>query len=137
MNTILILIIALPVIEIFIMIKVGQNIGALNTIMLIFLTAVIGLYFARIQGLVTLKAGLTNIYKNQTPINELFSGASIAVAAMLLIIPGFFTDFIGFLLLIPLTRNLIISPLVKKNEFKKREEDILEAEVIDEKKDEL
>ena len=97
MNTILLLIIALPVIEIFIMIKVGQNIGALNTIMLIFLTAVIGLYFARIQGLTTLKAGLTNIYKNQTPINELFSGASIAVAAMLLIIPGFFTDFIGFL----------------------------------------
>ena len=137
MNTILILIIALPVIEIFIMIKVGQNIGALNTIMLIFLTAVIGLYFARIQGLTTLKAGLTNIYKNQTPINELFSGASIAVAAMLLIIPGFFTDFIGFLLLIPFTRNLIISPLVKKNEFKKRKEDILEAEVIDEKKDEL
>ncbi len=137
MNTILLLIIALPVIEIFIMIKVGQNIGALNTIMLIFLTAVIGLYFARIQGLTTLKAGLTNIYKNQTPINELFSGASIAVAAMLLIIPGFFTDFIGFLLLIPFTRNLIISPLVKKNEFKKRKEDILEAEVIDEKKDEL
>ena len=137
MNTILLLIIALPVIEIFIMIKVGQNIGALNTIMLIFLTAVIGLYFARIQGLTTLKAGLTNIYKNQTPINELFSGASIAVAAMLLIIPGFLTDFIGFLLLIPLTRNLIISPLVKKNEFKKRKEDILEAEVIDEKKDEL
>ena len=137
MNTILLLIIALPVIEIFIMIKVGQNIGALNTIMLIFLTAVIGLYFARIQGLTTLKAGLTNIYKNQTPINELFSGASIAVAAMLLIIPGFFTDFIGFLLLIPFTRNLIISPLVKKNEFKKRKEDILEAEVIDEKKDEI
>ena len=137
MNTILLLIIALPVIEIFIMIKVGQNIGALNTIMLIFLTAVIGLYFARIQGLVTLKAGLTNIYKNQTPINELFSGASIAVAAMFLIIPGFLTDFIGFLLLIPFTRNLIISPLVKKNEFKKRKEDILEAEVIDEKKDEL
>ena len=137
MNTILLLIIALPVIEIFIMIKVGQNIGALNTIMLIFLTAVIGLYFARIQGLTTLKAGLTNIYKNQTPINELFSGASIAVAAMLLIIPGFFTDFIGFLLLIPFTRNLIISPLVKKNEFKKNKEDILEAEVIDEKKDEL
>ena len=137
MNTILLLIIALPVIEIFIMIKVGQNIGALNTIMLIFLTAVIGLYFARIQGLTTLKAGLTNIYKNQTPINELFSGASIAVAAMLLIMPGFFTDFIGFLLLIPFTRNLIISPLVKKNEFKKRKEYILEAEVIDEKKDEL
>ena len=137
MNTILLLIITLPVIEIFIMIKVGQNIGALNTIMLIFLTAVIGLYFARIQGLTTLKAGLTNIYKNQTPINELFSGASIAVAAMLLIIPGFFTDFIGFLLLIPFTRNLIISPLVKKNEFKKNKEDILEAEVIDEKKDEL
>ena len=137
MNTILLLIITLQVIEIFIMIKVGQNIGALNTIMLIFLTAVIGLYFARVQGLMTLKAGLTNIYKNQTPINEFFSGAGIAVAAMFLIIPGFLTDFIGFLLLIPFTRNLIISPLVKKNEFKKKGEDILEAEVIDEKKDEL
>ena len=136
MNTILLLIVALPLIEIFIMIKVGQNIGALNTIMLIFLTAVIGLYFARVQGLMTLKAGLTTYIKIKLQ-NEFFSGAGIAVAAMFLIIPGFLTDFIGFLLLIPFTRNLIISPLVKKNEFKKKGEDILEAEVIDEKKDEL
>ena len=85
MNTILILIIALPVIEIFIMIKVGQNIGALNTIMLIFLTAVIGLYFARIQGLTTLKAGLTNIYKNQTPINELLPASTGPQTAILIL----------------------------------------------------
>ena len=138
MNTILLLIIALPVIEIFIMIKVGQNIGALNTIMLIFLTAVIGLYFARIQGLTTLKAGLTNIYKNQTPINELFSGASIAVAAMLLIIPGFFTDTIGFLLLIPLTRKVLINSFLKKNiKQTKDKEKILDGEIIEDKKDEL
>ena len=137
MNTILLLIITLPVIEIFIMIKVGQNIGALNTIILIFLTAIIGLYIARIQGLVTLKTGLMNIYKNQTPIYELFSGASIAVGAMFLIFPGFVTDFFGFLLLIPITRNLIIAPLMKKSEFKKKGDEILEAEVIDDKKDEL
>ncbi len=137
MNTILLLIVALPIIEIFIMIKVGQNIGALNTIILIFLTAIIGLYIARIQGLVTLKTGLMNIYKNQTPIYELFSGASIAVGAMFLIFPGFITDFFGFLLLIPITRNLIIAPLMKKSEFKKKGDEILEAEVIDDKKDEL
>ena len=137
MNTILLLIVALPIIEIFIMIKVGQNIGALNTIILIFLTAIIGLYIARIQGLVTLKTGLMNIYKNQTPIYELFSGASIAVGAMFLIFPGFVTDFFGFLLLIPITRNLIIAPLMKKSEFKKKGDEILEAEVIDDKKDEL
>ena len=78
-----------------------------------------------------------NIYKNQTPIYELFSGASIAVGAMFLIFPGFVTDFFGFLLLIPITRNLIIAPLMKKSEFKKKGDEILEAEVIDDKKDEL
>ena len=139
MNTILLLIIALPVIEIFIMIKVGQNIGALNTIMLIFLTAVIGLYFARIQGLTTLKAGLTNIYKNQTPINELFSGASIAVAAMLLIIPGFFTDFFGFLLLIPFCRNMLLKVAIKNKAHVEKDKHTrtIDGEIIKKDKDEL
>ena len=137
MNTIIFSIIAIPAIEIFIMIKVGQNIGALNTIILIFLTAIIGLYYARLQGLRTIRSGLVNIYQNKAPIYELFSGASIAVAAIFLIIPGFFTDLIGFLLLFPLTRKLIISPLIKKNKFKSQDNSTIEAEIVDEKKDEL
>ncbi len=116
------------------MIKIGQLIGAINTVLLIFLTAATGIFFARIQGLKTLKSGLTNMYKNQIPINELISGASIAFAAILLIIPGFFTDFIGFLLLIPFTRNILLN-FFKKRRMEKKidgEENIIEAEVIDE-----
>tara|TARA_Y100001970_G_C13822872_1_gene645780 strand:- start:190 stop:564 length:375 start_codon:yes stop_codon:yes gene_type:complete len=123
--------------EIFIMIKVGQNIGALNTILLIFLTAIIGLYFARLQGLTTIKSGLVNIYQNKAPIYELFSGATIAVAAMFLILPGFFTDFFGFLLLLPLTRNIIISRILKKDKKKDLSKEYIDAEIIDDKKDEL
>ena len=104
MNTILISIIALPIIEILLFIKIGENIGAINTILLKIFTAVIGVYFARIQGVKTIRAGFVNLYQNKIPIYEIFSGASIAIAAMFLIIPGFFTDAIGFLLLIPLTR---------------------------------
>ncbi len=137
MNTILLLIIAIPIMEIFIMIKVGQNIGALNTILLIFLTAIIGLYFARLQGLTTIKSGLVNIYQNKAPIYELFSGATIAVAAMFLILPGFFTDFFGFLLLLPLTRNIIISRILKKDKKKDLSKEYIDAEIIDDKKDEL
>ena len=137
MNPFFIIFIGIPAFEIFLLIKIGGQIGALNTVALILLTAVIGVYFAKLQGIEALKSGMVNLYRNKIPIYEMMSGASIALAALLLIIPGFFTDFIGFLLLIPFTRNLIISPLVKKNEFKKRKEDILEAEVIDEKKDEL
>ena len=116
------------------MIKIGQLIGAINTVLLIFLTAATGIFFARIQGLKTLKSGLTNMYKNQIPINELISGASIAFAAILHIIPGFFTDFIGFLLLIPFTRNILLN-FFKKRRMEKKvdgEENIIEAEVIDE-----
>ena len=136
MNTILISIIAIPVIEILLFIKIGENIGAINTILLIFLTAIIGIYYARIQGIKTLKSGFLNIYQNKIPVYEIFSGASIAVAAVFLIIPGFFTDIIGFLLLIPFSRKLIIFLFMKKNKNKDNDKTI-EAEIIDDKKDEL
>ena len=108
MNTVLLLIIAIPAVEIFLMIKIGGKIGALNTISLVFLTAIIGVYFARIQGIRTLREGIASFYQNKIPIYELISGASISLAAILLIIPGFFTDFIGFSLLLPFTRNIFL-----------------------------
>ena len=108
MNTLLLILIGIPALEIFVMIKIGQNIGALTTVSLIFLTAVVGLYFAKIEGLNALRSGVFNTYKNKIPIFEMISGASIAFSAILLIIPGFITDFVGFLLLIPFTRKLII-----------------------------
>ena len=107
MNTILISIIAIPIIEILLFIKIGENIGAINTILLIIFTAIVGVYFARIQGIRTIKSGFINIYQNKLPIYEILSGASIAIAAVLLITPGFFTDTMGFLLLIPITRKLL------------------------------
>ena len=138
MNTILISIIAIPVIEILLFIKIGENIGALNTIFLIFFTAIVGVYFARIQGLKTLKSGFVNVYQNKLPVFEILSGASIAIAAIFLIIPGFFTDILGFLLLVPFTRSFLISLLIKKDKNKKKvHDDTIEAEIIDEKKDEL
>ena len=120
MNTVLLLIIAVPAIEIFLMIKIGQNIGALNTIALIFLTAFIGIFFARLEGLNTLKSGINNLYKNKIPMYEMISGASIAFAALLLIIPGFMTDFFGFLLLVPFTRRKIINLFIKKKRKPKK-----------------
>ena len=108
MNTILISIIAIPIIEILLFIKIGENIGAINTILLIIFTAIVGVYFARIEGVKTIKSGFVNIYQNKLPIYEMLSGASIAIAAVLLIIPGFFTDTMGFLLLIPVTRKLFL-----------------------------
>ena len=138
MNTILISIIAIPVVEILLFIKIGENIGALNTIFLIFFTAIVGVYFARIQGLKTLKSGFINVYQNKLPVFEILSGASIAIAAIFLIIPGFFTDILGFLLLVPFTRSFLISLLIKKDKNKKKvHDDTIEAEIIDEKKDEL
>ena len=137
MNTILISIIAIPVIEILLFIKIGENIGAFNTILLIFFTAILGIYFARIQGIKTLKSGFINIYQNKIPVYEIFSGASIALAALFLIVPGFFTDVIGFLLLIPFTRKMLVSLLIKKNNIPKNNDKTIEAEVIDDKKDEL
>ena len=116
MNTFLLFFIGLPALEIFLMIKIGGEIGALNTIFLIFLTAVIGVYYARIQGMQTLRSGLVNLYQNKVPIYELISGASIAFAALLLIIPGFATDMIGFLLIFPLTRKIILNKFTKKKQ---------------------
>ena len=138
MNTFLLFFIGLPALEIFLMIKIGGEIGALNTIFLIFLTAVIGVYYARIQGMQTLRSGLVNLYQNKMPIYELISGASIAFAALLLIIPGFFTDFIGFLLLVPFTRNVLFKTLIKEKKLKNREDiktNIIDGEIKDDKKD--
>ena len=138
MNTVLLLIIAIPAVEIFLMIKIGQNIGALSTIGLIFLTAVIGIYFAKLEGLNTLRSGINNLYKNKIPIYEMMSGASIAFAAVLLIIPGFITDFLGFLLLIPFTRKKIISLFLKKKRPVADKKDYIEGEILDrDKKDDL
>jgi len=138
MNSFFLLFIGLPILEIFIMLKVGGKFGALNTVVLIFLTAVIGIYFAKLQGIQTLRSGMINVYKKKLPIYEILSGASIAIAALLLIIPGFFTDLIGFLLLIPFTRKIIFS-IAFKNRHKtnvNNKEDIIDVEIVD-KKDEL
>ena len=138
MNTVLLLIIAIPAVEIFLMIKIGQNIGALSTIGLIFLTAVIGVYFAKLEGLNTLRSAINNLYKNKIPIYEMMSGASIAFAALLLIIPGFITDFFGFLLLIPFTRKKIISLFLNKKRPVTDKKDYIDGEILDrDKKDDL
>ena len=140
MNTFFLILIGLPAIEIFLMIKIGGKIGAFNTIALVFLTAIIGIYYARIQGLQTLKSGLTNLYQNKAPIYELISGASIAFAAILLIIPGFFTDLIGFALLIPLTRNIFLKIALKDKKFEKKTDEMnktIEGEIVNKNKDEL
>ena len=138
MNTVLLLIIAVPTIEIFLMIKIGQNIGALNTIALIFLTAFIGIFFARLEGLNTLKSGINNLYKNKIPMYEMIAGASIAFAAVLLIIPGFMTDFFGFLLLVPFTRRKIINLFIKKKRKPIDEKkDYIEGEILDKDKDDI
>ena len=138
MNTVLLLIIAVPAIEIFLMIKIGQNIGALNSIALIFLTAFVGIFFARLEGLNTLKSGINNLYKNKIPMYEMISGASIAFAALLLIIPGFMTDFFGFLLLVPFTRRKIINLFIKKKRKPINEKkDYIEGEILDKDKDDI
>ena len=139
MNPFFIIFIGLPAAELFLLIKIGEQIGALNTIALIFLTAIIGIYFAKLQGIQTLKSGIVNLYQNKMPIYEIMSGASIAIAALLLIIPGFFTDFVGFLLLVPFTRKIIFA-LAIKNKAKSNENNqdkTIDGEIIDQKKDDL
>ena len=136
MNSFLFLIIGVPALEILIMIKIGQYVGALNTVLLIFFTAVVGVYCARIQGMTTLRSALQNVYRNKVPIYEMLSGASIAIAAFLLIIPGFLTDILGFALLIPISRKIILNLIIKKD-IKKNNENVIEAEIIEDKKDEL
>ncbi len=139
MNSFFLLFIGVPALEVFLMIKIGGKIGALNTVSLILLTAIIGIYFAKIEGIKTMRSGVMNLYQNKIPIYEMISGASIAIAALLLIIPGFFTDSIGFLLLIPFTRKILISFLVKKQNISNGQEDkkTLDGEIIEDKKDEL
>jgi len=143
MNTFFLIFIGLPALEIFLMIKIGGKIGALNTLALIFLTAALGLYFARVQGLQTLRSGIINLYQNKAPIYELISGASIAFAALLLIIPGFLTDLIGFLLLIPISRNFLFKITIGNEKFKninettQKENKTIDGEIIDKNKDEL
>ena len=114
MNTVLLLIILIPILEIYLFIKIGSQIGAFTTISLIFLTAIIGIFYARLEGLNTLRAGVSQLYKNQMPLYELISGAAIAFAALLLIIPGFATDLFGFLLIFPLTRKLFFGKIIQK-----------------------
>ena len=125
MNSILLLIILIPVIEIYLFIKIGSQIGAIVTILLIFFTAIVGVYYAKYEGLNTLKSGFLQIRKNISPTYEMISGAAIALAALLLIIPGFATDLLGFLIIFPITRNLFLKKFfskfkndkVKKNNF--------------------
>ena len=141
MNSFFLLFIGLPALEIFLMIKIGGKIGALSTVSLIFLTAIIGVYFAKLEGIKTMRSGIMNLYQNKVPVYEMFSGASIAIAALLLIVPGFFSDTIGFLLLIPFTRKILISFFVKKNKISTSQENTntLDGEIIEDKdkKDEL
>ena len=113
MNSVLITLILIPILEIFLFIKIGGQIGAFNTISLIFITAIIGVFYARYEGLNTLRTGLNQLIKNELPAYEMISGAAIAFAAILLIIPGFATDLIGFLLIFPLTRKLLFGKLIK------------------------
>ena len=113
MNSVLITLILIPILEIFLFIKIGGQIGAFNTISLIFITAIIGVFYARYEGLNTLRTGLNQLIKNELPAYEMISGAAIAFAAILLIIPGFATDLIGFLLIFPLTRKLFFGKFVK------------------------
>ena len=117
MNTVILSIILIPIVEIYLFIKIGAQIGAFNTILLIFITAITGIFYARYEGLNTLKSGFSQLIKNELPAYEIISGAAIAFAALLLILPGFATDIIGFLLIFPLTRKLIFGNFVKK--FKK------------------
>ena len=119
MNSIILVIILIPVIEIYLLIKIGSQIGAITTIILIFATAIIGIYYAKYEGLNTLKSGFSQLSKNQTPAYEVISGAAIAFAALLLIIPGFVTDTLGFLLIFPISRKFIFSKFFKKVDTKK------------------
>ena len=129
MNAVILFIIGIPAIEIYLMIKVGGAIGAFNTIILIFFTAITGVYFAKIAGLSTLKSGFNQLIKNEIPVYEIISGAALAFAAFLLILPGFLTDIVGFLLIIPITRKLILKPISSKFKNKKNNTDVIEGEI--------
>ena len=136
MNTLILTIILIPLIEIYLFIEIGGQIGAGYTILFILLTAVIGLYFAKLEGINTIRSGINQLTNNQMPIYEMISGAALAFAAVLLIIPGFATDIIGFLLIIPFTRNLLFKFITKKYEKTKvsSEDDLIEGEYEDKDK---
>ena len=132
MNTVLLAVILIPIVEIYLFIKIGSQIGAFTTIFLVFFTAIMGVYYARYEGINTLRSAMMQIIKNQIPANELISGAAIAFAAVLLIIPGFATDLIGFLLIMPITRKLIFGRLNKKFENKEtKKSNFIEGEFED------
>ena len=140
MNSIFLTVILVPVIEIYLLIKIGSQIGAITTILLIFTTAILGVYYAKYEGLNTLKSGFVQLRRNETPAYEVLSGAVIAFAALLLIIPGFLTDLIGFILLIPFTRRILFRIIFKKKETTdnhKEKIDTIDGEIVKKEKDEL
>ena len=128
MNVVILFIIGIPLMEIYLMIKIGSVIGAFNTIFLIFFTAVTGIYFAKLEGLNAIRSGFGQQVKNEIPIYEIISGAALAFAALLLIIPGFLTDLIGFLLIVPVTRKIFIKIISSKFNKKKIKEDFIEGD---------
>ena len=128
MNATLLFIISIPLVEIYLMIKIGSAIGAFNTIFLIFFTAVTGIYFAKLEGLNAIRSGFGQLVKNEIPIYEIISGAALAFAALLLIIPGFLTDLIGFLLIVPMTRKIFIKIISSKFNKKKINGDFIEGD---------
>ena len=136
MNSILLTIILVPVLEIYLLIKIGSQIGAISTILLIFLTAILGIYYAKYEGINTLRAGFVQLSRNESPNYEMLSGAAIAFAAILLIIPGFATDTLGFLLIFPLSRSFIFNLVIGKLNIKKKsKKNFIEGEFEDIEKD--
>ena len=131
MNPILLSIILIPIIEIYLFIKIGSQIGAITTILLIFTTAVVGIYYAKYEGLNTIKAGFLQLSRNEAPAYEIISGAAIAFAALLLIIPGFATDIIGFLLIFPISRKFFFSKFAKKFDQKKERNNFIDGDFED------
>ncbi len=132
MNSILLSIILIPIIEIYLLIKIGSQIGAVTTIILIFTTAIVGVYYAKYEGLNTLRSGFSQLRKNETPAYEVISGAAIAFAALLLIIPGFATDILGFLIILPITRKFLFNIFFKKfSKVKDKKKNFIEGEFED------
>ena len=135
MNTAILMIILIPIIEIYLFIKIGAQIGAIITILLIFFTAIVGVIYARYEGFNTLRSAINQLLKNEVPLYEIISGAALAFAALLLIIPGFLTDIIGFLLIIPITRNFFIKSISSKFKKKENNKDIIEGVIEKEDKE--
>tara|TARA_Y100000816_G_scaffold233780_1_gene179238 strand:- start:196 stop:618 length:423 start_codon:yes stop_codon:yes gene_type:complete len=131
MNTVLFLIVGIPLLEIYLFIKIGSQIGAFNTVLLILTTAVVGVAYARYEGFNTLRSGMAQLVKNELPIYEIVSGATLAFAALLLILPGFATDIVGILLVIPFTRNLILNKFVKKRKRNNENKNYIDGDYED------